>query len=128
MSTSSLNQFLEGVQKRDPHQSEYLQAVREVLESLWPFIERHPRYADDSLLERLIEPERVVQFRGKERDSEPACDSPTLQADPPRRDGREHRREPDIQPHGTGHRLAQQRGGDLRRGRAANHGQRRCRI
>lgn len=63
MSTSSLNQFLQTVQQRDPHQGEYLQAVREVLESLWPFIERNPRYASNGLLERLVEPDRVIQFR-----------------------------------------------------------------
>ena len=63
MSTSTLNQFLESVQQRDPNQNEYLQAVREVLESLWPFIERNPRYASNALLERLVEPERVIQFR-----------------------------------------------------------------
>lgn len=62
-STQSLAQFLETIQKRDPHQSEYLQAVREVFDSLWPFIERNPRYADYALLERLVEPERVIQFR-----------------------------------------------------------------
>ena len=63
MSLSTLNQFLETVQRRDPHQSEYLQAVREVLDSLWPFIERNPRYASNALLERLVEPDRVIQFR-----------------------------------------------------------------
>ncbi|RNF01814.1 putative glutamate dehydrogenase, partial [Trypanosoma conorhini] len=39
------------------------QAVREVMTSLWPFLERHPEYCEDALLERLVEPERVVQFR-----------------------------------------------------------------
>ena len=63
MSLSTLNQFLETVQRRDPHQNEYLQAVREVLDSLWPFIERNPRYASNALLERLVEPDRVIQFR-----------------------------------------------------------------
>lgn len=63
MSTSTLNQFPETVQRRDPYQSEYLQAVREVLDSLWPFIERNSRYASNALLERLVEPERVIQFR-----------------------------------------------------------------
>lgn len=63
MSTSTLNQFLESVQQRDPNQSEYLQAVREVFESLWPFIGCNPRYASNALLERLVEPERVIQFR-----------------------------------------------------------------
>jgi glutamate dehydrogenase (NADP+) len=51
------------VARRDPHQPEFLQAVREVMASLWPFIEQHPRYAEHALLERLVEPERVIQFR-----------------------------------------------------------------
>jgi hypothetical protein len=41
---------------------EFLQAVTEVMDSLWPFIE-HPRYAEQGLLDRLVEPERVVMFR-----------------------------------------------------------------
>ena len=40
-----------------------MQAVHEVMSSLWPFIERNPQYADQGLLERLVEPERVIQFR-----------------------------------------------------------------
>lgn len=37
--------------------------MREVFESLWPFIGCNPRYANNALLERLVEPERVIQFR-----------------------------------------------------------------
>ena len=48
---------------RDLHQPEFLQAVEEVMTSLWPFIEKNPKYAELGLLERLIEPERVIQFR-----------------------------------------------------------------
>ncbi len=48
---------------RDLHQPEFLQAVEEVMTSLWPFIEKNPKYAEHGLLERLIEPERVIQFR-----------------------------------------------------------------
>ncbi|MBP6798421.1 MAG: NADP-specific glutamate dehydrogenase, partial [Luteimonas sp.] len=44
-------------------QPEFLQAVREVMLSLWPFLERNPRYREHALLERLVEPERVLQFR-----------------------------------------------------------------
>jgi len=58
-----VEQFLRQVAKRDPHQPEFLQAVREVMTSLWPFLADHPRYRDHALLERLVEPERVVQFR-----------------------------------------------------------------
>src|SRR5574344_2993585 len=59
----SLSQFLEDVSRRNPGQPEFLQAVTEVLESLWPFIEKNPKYADFALLERLVEPERILQFR-----------------------------------------------------------------
>jgi len=59
----TVHQFLEHVAARNPHQPEYLQAVTEVMESLWPFLEQHPRYAEQALLERLVEPERVVMFR-----------------------------------------------------------------
>ena len=59
----SLEAFLERVRSRDPGQPEFLQSVREVLESVWPFAAARPRYAEHSLLERLVEPERVIQFR-----------------------------------------------------------------
>ena len=63
MKHASVGQFLEQVAQRNPGQPEFLQAVTEVMESLWPFIEKNPRYADYGLLERLVEPERVVMFR-----------------------------------------------------------------
>jgi len=63
MKYSSEHQFLQHVADRNPGQPEYLQAVSEVIESLWPFIDQHPRYAEQSLLDRLVEPERVVIFR-----------------------------------------------------------------
>ncbi len=63
MKSISLEQFLARVQSRDPNQPEFMQAVREVMTSLWPFIEKNPQYADHGLLERLVEPERAIQFR-----------------------------------------------------------------
>ena len=63
MKHQSVSQFLEQVAQRNPGQPEFLQAVTEVMHSLWPFIEAHTRYAENSLLERLVEPERVVLFR-----------------------------------------------------------------
>jgi len=63
MKFASVEAFLAEVATRNPHQPEFLQAVTEVMESLWPFIEKHPRYAEQSLLERLVEPERVIMFR-----------------------------------------------------------------
>jgi len=59
----SVHQFLQHVADRNPGQPEFLQAVTEVMESLWPFIEQHPRYAEQGLLDRLVEPDRVVMFR-----------------------------------------------------------------
>ena len=60
---AGVDAFLERVAVRDPMQPEFLQAVREVMLSLWPFLERNPRYREHALLERLVEPERVLQFR-----------------------------------------------------------------
>ncbi|AXG45481.1 NADP-specific glutamate dehydrogenase [Photorhabdus laumondii subsp. laumondii] len=59
----SLSSFLGSIQRRDEYQPEYLQAVREVFTSLWPFLEQNPKYREYSLLERMVEPERVIQFR-----------------------------------------------------------------
>ncbi|MDD2545276.1 MAG: NADP-specific glutamate dehydrogenase [Burkholderiaceae bacterium] len=63
MKYESLGSFLAEVAQRNPGQPEFLQAVTEVMESLWPFIEKHPRYAEQGVLERLVEPERTVMFR-----------------------------------------------------------------
>ena len=63
MTATRLDDFLNAAQQRDPHQPEFLQAVREVMSSLWPFIEQNPRYREHALLERLVEPDRVIQFR-----------------------------------------------------------------
>ncbi|MFW5844480.1 MAG: NADP-specific glutamate dehydrogenase, partial [Spirochaetota bacterium] len=51
------------VERRDPGQREFHQAVREVLETLAPVVEAHPEYRKEHILERLVEPERVVMFR-----------------------------------------------------------------
>ena len=63
MTLPTLDQFLGKIQARDPHQPEFMQAVQEVMNSLWPFIEQNPQYAKQGLLERLVEPERAIQFR-----------------------------------------------------------------
>nr|WP_241905195.1 NADP-specific glutamate dehydrogenase [Enterovibrio norvegicus] len=55
--------FLSRVAKNNPNQPEYLQAVTEVIASIWPFVERHPKYIEAGILERLVEPERLIQFR-----------------------------------------------------------------
>ena len=63
MKYESVHRFLDHVAQRNPGQPEFLQAVTEVMESLWPFIHKHPRYAEHGLLDRLVEPERIVIFR-----------------------------------------------------------------
>ena len=63
MKYKSIDSFLAYVAGRNTGQPEYLQAVTEVMESLWPFIVKNPKYASDGLLERLIEPERMITFR-----------------------------------------------------------------
>ena len=53
----------EQVVARNRGEAEFHQAVREVLESLDPVIAKHPHYADNALLERIVEPERQIIFR-----------------------------------------------------------------
>jgi len=55
----SIDSFLAGVARRDPNQPEFFQAVKEVMMTLWPFVERNTRYREQALLERLVEPERA---------------------------------------------------------------------
>ena len=58
-----INDILERVARKNPAQPEFHQAVREVLESLEPVLEANPDYQKHRVLERMVEPERVVQFR-----------------------------------------------------------------
>src|SRR6266511_4126498 len=58
-----VQQVLEVVKKRNPNEPEFLQAVTEVLESIRPAIERQKKYRDGKILDRLVEPERIIQFR-----------------------------------------------------------------
>ncbi|MDH5609006.1 MAG: NADP-specific glutamate dehydrogenase [Cyclobacteriaceae bacterium] len=60
---SRLQAFMATIEKRNPHEAEFLQAVREVADTLLPFIDQHPTYKDYNILERMCEPERVVIFR-----------------------------------------------------------------
>ncbi len=55
--------YLDIVKQRDPNQPEFIQAVQEVVASLEPVLDRHPEYRDQRIVERMLEPERVIQFR-----------------------------------------------------------------
>jgi glutamate dehydrogenase (NADP+) len=61
--TDSLEMLREAVLRRNPAQPEFHQAVHEVLDSLGPVMEKHPRYAEAKLIERICEPERQIIFR-----------------------------------------------------------------
>ena len=63
MKYKTLDGFLSHVAACNPGQPEFIQATTEVMESLWPYIEKHPKYAEHGLLDRLIEPERTIMFR-----------------------------------------------------------------
>lgn len=61
--TESIRTFVESVAMRNPNEPEFMQAVKEVAETVIPFIEQNKKYQNKMLLERMVEPERVVMFR-----------------------------------------------------------------
>ncbi len=61
--SQSVNAFLESVAKRNGNEPEFMQAVKEVAETVIPFIENNKKYQNKMLLERMVEPERVIMFR-----------------------------------------------------------------
>ncbi len=58
-----VDQVLAAVKEKNAHEPEFLQTVTEVLNSLRPVVERHPEFQKVKLLERLVEPERIITFR-----------------------------------------------------------------
>lgn len=61
--TENISSFIEAVAKRNPNEPEFMQAVKEVAETVIPFIEENKKYQNKMLLERMVEPERVIMFR-----------------------------------------------------------------
>ncbi|MFH1678613.1 MAG: NADP-specific glutamate dehydrogenase [Candidatus Omnitrophota bacterium] len=61
--SKKIEEFMAGVIEKNPGELEFYQAVREVVESVTPFIEKNPKYIDAKILERMVEPERVLMFR-----------------------------------------------------------------
>ena len=55
--------FMDEVIAKNPEQAEFHQAVDEVVESLWPVLDKRPEYRKAKILERVVEPERVIMFR-----------------------------------------------------------------
>lgn len=60
---SSPVEFMEYVKEKNPNQPEFHQAVYEVMDSIWPIIQNNPKYQVANIIERIIEPERIVMFR-----------------------------------------------------------------
>lgn len=63
MTESTINDVLELVRRRNATEPEFLQVVTEVLEAIEPCIQRHKKYRDGNVLERMVEPERILIFR-----------------------------------------------------------------
>ena len=63
LSSESLHAFMISLKQRNPGEPEFIQAVQEVAESLWPFLEEHPEYMEAQIMRRLTEPDRMVMFR-----------------------------------------------------------------
>ncbi len=61
--SSFADDFMARVEARNPHEPEFLQAVREVVSSLVVVLQKHPEYRQAKILERMVEPERVIEFR-----------------------------------------------------------------
>ncbi len=55
--------FVQNVQQRNPNEPEFIQAVEEVVDSIKEFVEQNPQYQKEKILERIVEPERVIMFR-----------------------------------------------------------------
>ena len=65
---SQLNSFMDKIINKNPEQVEFHQAVKEVMESIWDFLNDNPHYQHANILERIVEPERVIMFRVPWRD------------------------------------------------------------
>jgi len=61
--TKKIDEFMSRVIEKNHGETEFHQAVREVVESIMPFIEKHPKYQDGKILDRIVEPERTIIFR-----------------------------------------------------------------
>ncbi len=61
--SQSINAFIEAVAKKNPNEPEFMQAVKEVAETVIPFIEENKKYQNQMLLERMVESERIIMFR-----------------------------------------------------------------
>mgnify|MGYP000635658745 CR=1 FL=1 len=66
----SVDHFMEMVINKNPVEEEFHQAVKEVVESIWDYLEDNPHYLHHKILDRIVEPERVIMFRVPWRDDQ----------------------------------------------------------
>lgn len=59
----TVQSFIDRVSKRNPNEPEFIQAVTEFAQSVIPFVSENPKYQDANILDRIVEPERVIMFR-----------------------------------------------------------------
>ena len=71
--TQKIHDFIQRVTEKNPNENEFLQAVEEVAEVVIPFMEETPKYKNKLLLERMVEPERVLMFRVTWLDDKGRC-------------------------------------------------------
>ena len=64
----SVDAFMKNVISRSPGENEFHQAVHEVISSIWGYVQDHPQYIHEGILDRIVEPERVIMFRVPWRD------------------------------------------------------------
>ena len=57
------NEFLENLVSKTSNEIEFHQAVKEVIDSIWDYIQENPEYLHANILDRIVEPERVIMFR-----------------------------------------------------------------
>ena len=60
---TSIDQFMQMVISKNPAEEEFHQAVKEVVESIWEYLEDNPQYLHHKILDRIVEPERIIMFR-----------------------------------------------------------------
>ncbi|RLC49392.1 MAG: glutamate dehydrogenase, partial [Candidatus Cloacimonadota bacterium] len=59
----TMQEFLNMVEAKNPGQPEFMQAVKEVVETIWDVYASNPKFVETKILERIVEPERIIMFR-----------------------------------------------------------------
>ena len=63
MTLQYISSFMAEVERKNPHEPEFIQAVSEVVQSVAPYVMAYPYLREQKILERIVEPERVIMFR-----------------------------------------------------------------